>query len=211
MSNKEYKEVLEQRFNNGTESAKRVYVKHIQSKNTVSNSNAKGGAFYSPSTNTIELNLNKDLVNKRGAGTTWFHEHGHYVDNALNNASSRKEYVDAIQKDIKNFESFTKSVIKDQLGYNPSINEVRQAISAEFLKIGDVTHGLQDILSSKNGYDSRWCHERAYWNTLKKIGKGAEVEAFAHMFEANFDIDKAELFKSFFPYSWQEFNKILGE
>ena len=50
------------------------------------------------------MNFAYDVTNKRGAGTTWFHEHGHYVDNNAGRISRNSDFAQAIFWDCQEYE-----------------------------------------------------------------------------------------------------------
>jgi hypothetical protein len=44
----------------------------------------------------IKLHYIADMNNPRGVGVTWFHEHGHMIDELAGNASNNKDFTDAL-------------------------------------------------------------------------------------------------------------------
>lgn len=73
---KSYYDVLKDKFSHGSGDAKRVFNKYI------------------PDDSIADLN------NPRGAGATWFHEHGHMIDDLAGDVSNDKLHIDALYKDF---------------------------------------------------------------------------------------------------------------
>lgn len=207
---KDYAKALQERFEQGTELAKKVYAKYIP-KGVVENYNTSGAYFHT--TKSIKLNALGDLNNTRGKSSTWFHEHGHYLDynsKKTYSLSSIKEYKNALYYDISEYEKNIKK------GNNfKNIYETRYYIGQELVKIGDVSNAIQDLLHGstygKHYNNVKWTHRPIYWKERKKQGIGIEREALAHMFEAEFSKEKTLLFQKYFPTAWEEFQKILKD
>jgi len=200
-----YKQTLEKRYDQGTDVAKKVYDKYVPNGGEVSISDRKGTARLHQG--KVEMNFKSDAKNRTGDGSTWFHEHGHFVDykNLWQAGKYNSDFRDAIRNDVKAYES----AIKAANGLK-SITETRQAIAQEFFKIGDKSAGLQDIFGGTIGkrYTSGcWGHSQKYWRDRPDYGLSSE--AFANMFEASFDKDKSAMMQKYLPTAWKEFEKIL--
>lgn len=227
----DYSNILENRYDNSSDLAKKIYDKYIPDGGACEKLDEKGTAGFSPITNKIFLNIKDDLKNDRGKGTTWYHEHGHYLDyNAKQGErlSSNKKFIKALKNDIKNEINKRRSQIISELQIaNPQVNidndflkkhkTLNNAIendsiirlSKELMEVGiHKTHSIQDIFGSyKKGkyYDIYiYRHTNEYWKTI-----GVEKEAFAHFFEAMYNKEKEELIMNYLPNAQKEFKEIM--
>lgn len=46
------------------------------------------------------MHYRADVNNPRGAGVTWFHEHGHLIDGMLGNVSNDECFEKLLRKDV---------------------------------------------------------------------------------------------------------------
>ncbi len=82
-----YRKVLQERFSHGTKLGKKAYVNFVGN-DTIESLDYIGIPCYNFAGNKkIKLNSVADIVNPRGAGVTWFHEHGHLINDCLGNIS----------------------------------------------------------------------------------------------------------------------------
>ena len=199
--------VVKERYNKGNPNAKSVYDNYIPQGGAVASGTYKATPHFSPVDNAVYMNFDADAINPRGACTTWFHEHGHYVDYNTGKPSMRPSYAQALDADRKALEK----AFRKKIGTS-SINDVRQAIVKELVSVGDKSSGIQDILGGTIGRPYTidcWGHSPAYWKSKGPVGVCSE--SFAHMFEASFDEDKQQLMQIYLPSAWAEFQKILEE
>lgn len=191
---KEYYSMIKEKFSHGSDIAKKVFAKYVPL-NSIKNAMYEGTAFFDGE--YIYMHYYADLNNIRGKGTTWFHEHGHMIDQFAGNIS------------IKN-DNFFKALIQDFV-YNTVQKEYIE-IETELCDmrkhsaVSDLFHGL-----SKEKINGCATHPRrrdgtSYWNDKLIV-----QEAFAHMFECQFDKIRYEEMKKYFPTALKEFEKILGE
>lgn len=216
----EYKDALMTRFEKSPEEMKRVFNKYVAG--NVIDSTTTRNAHYNPITQSINMRFADDFKNPRGSGATYFHEHGHYVDNMAAIRVSGKqtvggvshmdigdvvqgEYRQAILNDIQNF--------LDQYAHEKDITvrkaqqEIRdifsQNDSALYSSISDVYGG-----ATGNRLRGHYGHSKEYW---KQLPFALEKEAFAHMFEASFAPTgkRLELIMEYLPGSYKVFKRIL--
>lgn len=149
----------------------------------------------------VYYNANADLNNKRGAGSTYYHELAHMIDHAAmdfqSNLSNTQEFYDALIFDgqiaLRNFNSCTTE---------------QQKAFVEKARENDRTHSLQDLLeATTNGQISiGWGHDPWYWG----ISGNLQAEAFAHFFEASMGApDKLMVLQRFFPESFKVFQSMI--
>ena len=204
----EYRSALQSRFDQGDDLARALYNRFVPEGGAVSDGNYTGIPEYRRETNEIRMSFLNDAWNVAGAGTTWFHEHGHYIDAALGNPSHRDSFINAIIGDCRTYESR----IRKEQRLN-STEETRFQVSANMVLQGVNTFGVQDIFGGSIGkpYPGAIArHEKVeYWDIYGRKGLGRE--AFAHMFEACFDGGKASVMKYYLPTAWGEFRSILKE
>lgn len=201
----DYKDALNQKFSKGSSEAKKAFNKLVPS-DSVADAAFNGTAHFNPTTQKINMNFAADLANKRGAGTTFFHEHGHYIDFMAAGASNM-EYLSTnsqtfgatLQSDFKDYVKVYKKL------HNMKAADAYSAISFEL--IGHEKHSLSDLIDgiSKGKCSGMYGHKRSYWSTPGAL----EREAFAYMFEASFNSDKYALMKQYFPNALAEFEQML--
>ncbi|MCL2386020.1 MAG: minor capsid protein [Defluviitaleaceae bacterium] len=202
-----YREVLIQRFNNGTNKAKEVFNRFVPN-NSVSTGTAKG-AWYSPREKRIHMNFVNDLSNKRGSGTTFFHEQGHLIDYA-NRASS--EHISALDSTLNlDYNNLIRNTMrtagtKRKTDAYRILGEVMRGEDRELLSsVSDILHGLSSTgnTSKIKGYYGHW--DKGYWKSILP-----STEAFAHLFEAQFDPARLAVLQQYFPETIKKFDDILG-
>ncbi|GIO90748.1 minor capsid protein [Paenibacillus lactis] len=218
----EYKDVLIKRFSSGSETARRVFMQYVTG-NVVKDSNFKQGAHYSPVERVVNMDFAEDLNNPRGAGATYFHELGHYVDNMAAIKLKGPTYDGVSHIDLKGIEAkdFKKAVLRDVQDYMQNYTknkgvDLRQAQLEISVILGQGNGALHSAISDIYGgvtrrrIQGKYGHSPKYWQQLPNA---IEKEAFAHMFEASFDPTgkRAELMREFLPKSFALFQKILEE
>ena len=201
-----YKATLQERFDQGDAIAKALYERIVPAGGAVSDGSYDGVPEYRSETNDIHMSFAADAWNIAGVGTTWYHEHGHYIDAALGHPSHSSDFIKALIHDCRALEAKVKREHRLK-----SIEEARFQISANMVLQGVKTFGVQDIFGGVIGrpYPGAFVghKEKEYW---KKYGRDAlGREAFAHMFEACFDDEKADALKHYLSTAWQEFRRIL--
>lgn len=89
-----------------------------------------------------------------------------------------------------------------------TFDKVDQAISRDLSSMREQS-GVSDILQAvtKGNVSGVAGHELAYWS----INENITSEAFAHMFEAQFDAVRYREMKKYFPRSLEYFEKMLQE
>ena len=192
-----YRKALMARFDAGTDTAKAVYRKFVPNGGAVVNGNYTDAAYHQAG--KVYMNYARDASNVRGAGATFFHEHGHLVDYKNGFISTRTPtFTQALRDDYKAaLQATGQKYVADQ----------RRAIRRELIKAPDTIHSVSDIFGglSKGAAEGNWGHKKAYWNNPTSLPK----EAFAHMFEASFSPEKTALMQKYFPTAWDQFRKIL--
>lgn len=203
--NKSYQDTLNQRYSKGSTEAQKVFNKYVPS-DSVANSAHNGTAHFTPVSKKVNMNFANDLQNKRGAGTTFFHEHGHYID-FMAAGSANYEYMSVNDKTfgallLSDFKDYVKAYKKQ---HNMNAADAYAAISQEL--IGHEKHSLSDLIDgiSKGKCSGMYGHQRSYWKNPGAL----EKEAFAHMFEASFDSGKYALMKQYFPNALAVFEQML--
>lgn len=203
---KDYEKVLKGRFGKGKSQAKKVFNKFVAS-DSVAVPNQRGTAHFNRATQKVYMDYANDLQNARGAGTTFFHEHGHYIDfvaagtgNAQYLSTNNTAFGTLLKSD---FDSYVRKVKKDK-GYK---NKSSAYADISFEIMGHEKHSVSDIIGglTKNQCLGSYRHVRSYWNNPGAV----EREAFAHMFEAMFEPDKYKLMEKYFPKAFKEFRSML--
>lgn len=199
----DYEGALMQRFKNGNPDARAIFTKYVDA-GSVADSHYTGTPHYSPATQTIKMDFATDFVNPRGPGSTFFHEHGHYIDHlsqAVGQLSTKRaDFATALKDD---FAALVKST---QAAHKCTKTEAYAKLSS--LVLTPETHSISDIFGglSRNKARGSYGHRLSYWT-----GDAVPVEAFAHLYEAQFSPNKYALWKQFFPNAVIEFEKLLQE
>ena len=201
----DYGDALKARFATGTPVAQSAFAKHVPP-GSVSDGAHNGTAFFSSLTQKVKMNFADDLTNVRGAGATFFHEHGHFIDFMSRSGSgwtslSTPAFGSALRAD---FDAYIKGVMKQQkITKTAAYSIIAQEVTPDlYSAISDLVGGL-----SRNKARGNWGHATKYWS-----GYGAlELEAFAHMYEAQFNPDRYALMQKYFPGALAEFENLLKE
>lgn len=198
---KEYVDAITARHTGADSEAKRVFDKYSK-KLMVRNCAYEGGAHYNPRTERrgVFFNAEKDNINPRGIGKTFFHECGHMIDHAACDyggfVSDSSEFKEALIKDGK-------AIVSVYEG----LTDEAKTIFVSSLKT-DYFASISDLIYPLSGKKIRgkWGHDNQYWET----GSNIQKEAFAHFFEASMgDISKKDMLKMVFPESMACFDKML--
>ena len=163
-----------------------------------------GKAFFSPDRFTITMDFAKDLNNKKGAFTTFFHEYGHMLDHAAELPG---------HKSVFSFSSeFRKSLYSSlEKEYNKlCIDGVLKDSVRKDLIQSDKSNGVQDIISglSMNKNRVKWGHSTKYWEN-KGQEMGVSKETMAHFSAALANPDSAAYFEKYFPESYKLLKKQM--
>ena len=200
-----YSAALGNRYNEGTELAKKVYDRYIPQGGKVIDGNYvpkdpdDPKAFYDPSRIGIFMNYRDDALDPRGAGVVWFHEHGHYLDDLKGSWSQNKEFYAALKTDYKNLLNRSEEKLR-----SGKINELREWL---YGKDEFIYSSVSDLLCgfSKGQVAGGFRHKKSYYNK-----RSIPSEAFAHMFEAQFSELRAKAIKETFPTAYELFLNYLG-
>ena len=96
---KEYYSILKEKFSHGNKDAKHLFAKYAGG-DTIETSLFEGTAHYNTKTKKISMHFRADMDNLRGTGATWFHEHGHLIDDALGTVSNDKQFKALLNEDV---------------------------------------------------------------------------------------------------------------
>ena len=210
-----YKATLTQRFSNGTPEAQAAFMKRVPLNSVADGSYAKT-PHYSPSSKNIYMSYRGDAQERRGAGTVYFHEHGHLIDfSGRAPMSADPAFAQALRNDFNEFMKRERAkdpalkkydiyrrITVDLYDKNNSNNQVYSSVS-------DILGGLSTTNSgARFRIRGGWGHDPAYW--LRTPGKtDIEQEAFAHLYEAQFDPARLKAFQEYFPSATAEFLRLL--
>lgn len=201
-----YGDALEQRFSAGSSTAKDAFAKFV-GPGSIDDSAYTGTPHFNRATQKVSMDFANDAANTRGAGTTFFHEHGHYIDflscpGVGYTSTKTADFGDLLRSDFdKYIKAFMKSKKVNKTGAYSLVSQELQ---------GTLTHSVSDLCGglSKNKCVGSYGHwKTAYWSNPGAV----EKEAFAHMFEAQFNADKYALMQKYFPDALKEFERLLAE
>ncbi|MDE5583221.1 MAG: phage minor capsid protein [Ruminococcus sp.] len=200
-----YIEALTYRFNNGSERMQNLFLDYVRLDSVADESLVGKTPHFNPTTKKIYMNFTLDFIqnsNGKGVGMVYFHEHGHLIDKALGDISFKNEkFYNALEKDYV----YLKKQFTDE---NITYEEMCIIISEQFQNprtdcgVSDIVNGLSYGAIKGCGY-----HDGTnYWNK-----KTICQEAFANIFDSQFDEQKYKRMQSFFPNALQEFERMLEE
>ena len=179
--NMSYEETLEYRFEHAVDpNTKKMYIKYCR-QIAIQTNTYTGHSHYEPFMNVIKYNKEKDAVNARGAGTTFFHEVGHLIDdksdwNGKTSSDWSYDFYDKLKKDTDNYVEKVKKENRLKTK-KETYDEIENWLGID----EDMKSGVSDLLFglTKTEVEGAWTHDEDYY-TKKKI----ENEAFAIFFEA---------------------------
>ena len=200
----DYADALEARFATGTPMAQSAFAKHVPVGSVADGAN-QGTAYFSSLKQKVYINFADDLANVRGAGATFFHEHGHFIDFMAAPGTgwtslSTPAFGVALRAD---FDAYIKGIMKSQkITKTAAYSVISKEVTPDlYSAISDLMGGL-----SRNKARGNWGHPTKYWK-----GYGAlELEAFAHMYEAQFNPARYALMQKYFPSALTEFENLLN-
>ena len=199
---KEYYNILKEKFSHGNKAAKHLFAKYAGGE-TIDVSMYEGTAHFNTKTKKISMHYKADMRNIRGAGTTWYHEHGHLIDDSLGIVSRDEHFKELLEQDTFQYR------IKYGKEHNlKTYDKVDRAISNDLQDIRRHS-AVSDLLDGLTKGNIRGCagHSIDYWDNQENITS----EAFAHMFEAQFDEVHYKEMQKYFPKSLVYFEKKLKE
>ena len=196
----EYYSIIRDRFSHGSNFAKEAFNKYVPD-DSILEYDFPATPHYNPTTKKISMNCEMDKINPRGSGVTWFHEHGHLIDDYAGRISQNERFGEVLRKDYMEYmmnyskQHNLKTFDKVQKAISDDLSSMR-----EHSGVSDIMHGL-----SKGNIHGVASHDISYWRQKGSI----ESEAFAHMFECQFDKARYMEMKKYFPNALAEFEKIL--
>ncbi len=196
----EYYSILKEKFAHGSDDAKTLFRRFVPN-DSVEKTSFEGTAYFNPKTKKISMHYLADVNNPRGSGATWFHEHGHLIDNALGEISNSKKFRDLLEEDAKKYrmtygkEHGLKTWDKVDRAISQELNDMRKHSAVSDIMEGVTRGNVRGVAG----------HSMKYWEDTKNISS----EAFAHMYEAQFDSIRYEEMKKYFPDSLQYFEDLI--
>lgn len=199
-----YTDALEQHYAAGNQTAQAVFERYVQP-GSVADGAFSGTPHFDSRIQKVKMNFAADMKDPRGPATTFFHEHGHFVDFTSCAGSGytslrTPDFGDALKKD---FEAYVKATMKAN-GTRKKTDAytiiARELMDADHNAVSDLFGGL-----SRNKARGNYGHATRYWTYYGML----EKEAFAHMFAAQFDAGRYALMQKYFPTALAEFEKLL--
>lgn len=201
-----YNDILSNRYKNAEKKVREVFDRYA-GKIIIRDSEYPPDqtAHYSPEnyeghSRGVYYNAAFDMINPRGAGTTYFHELAHMIDHASCNYRSN----------LSNTPEFARALIEDGQRilslYNDFSTERQTAFLTRIRQ--DSAHSFSDLIdATTNGQlHGNYGHSRNYWMRPGNL----QAEAFAHFFEASMGSqEKLELLANFFPTAFGVFSSMI--
>ena len=208
-ANMTYDEILEYRAENAVdENSARLYERYRDRIN-IADDSYDGTAHYSRDTESIYYNAENDATNERGAGNTYYHEVGHFIDDqsdffGYTSTNGRYDFYDCLQDDVNNW------LQNYMTEHGCSIDDAYDALSDWLYTDPNMKNGISDIICgiTNDRASGRWSHADSYYNDAS-ISK----EAFAHFFEASMASDptKLDYIREMFPTAYAEYQQMIQD
>lgn len=199
-----YTDALEQHYASGNQTAQAAFERYVQP-GSVADGAFSGTPHFDSRIQKVKMNFANDMTDPRGPATTFFHEHGHFVDFTSCAGSGytslrTPDFGNALKND---FEAYVKAAMKAN-GTRKKTDAytiiARELMDADHNAISDLFGGL-----SRNKARGNYGHATRYWTYSGML----EKEAFAHMFAAQFDAGRYALMQKYFPTALAEFENLL--
>lgn len=196
-------------YNNGREIGKQAFKKYVP-KDAIKTWDATRNYHID---GKVNFNALLSLSDERGIITAYFHEFGHLVDLKARGSATRlsmlsPKFGEALKNDVQRYiDDFIEK--NGRFLYQTKISQkIFWDAPAEkqvfYSSVSDIFDGVTDgKIFGK--YAHSHMNNFTYW---KRYG-ALESEAFAHMFEAQFDKERYKLLKKYFPTALGEFEKLL--
>lgn len=201
---KEYYAAVRGKFSRGSDNAKKAFSKFVP-QDSVANASYEGTARYDTETKKIYMHYGADLNNPRGKAATWFHEHGHMIDDMAGRISNDMEFEAILKVD---YQSYMKAY--GQTNNLKTFDKVQSAISKDLSSMRKHS-AVSDLFDGLSGGNIQGCaihpprlDGTSYWND-----HSIASEAFAHMYEAQFDKTRHKEMQKYFPNALEYFEKKL--
>lgn len=232
----DYKDVLQQIYEDVPqeyEDTRNLYDKYsrdvvVADFNTV-DANGKAKAYQSGG--ELHINTNADLSNPRGAGTTYYHEYGHFIvyrEGWIDGTNCKDEFLEfetSLRKEVSAYiEAYEQTYEQEgiELGYSgpklekyiedqteAAINSDINGSSREYIYVND---GLSDIIDgvSEGKYRPYYGHGGDYWEANQSR---VANEAFAELFAAQMTGDTAEIenMKEIMPETYDIYMNMIED
>lgn len=200
-----YTDALEQHYASGNQTAQAAFERYVQP-GSVADGAFSGTPHFDSRIQKVKMNFANDMTDPRGPATTFFHEHGHYIDfmscaGSGYTSMQTPDFGNALRQD---FEAYVKATMK---AHGTKRKTDAYAVISQELR-GALPNAISDLFGgmSRNKCAGTYGH----WNTRYWTYSGMlEKEAFAHMFAAQFDADRYALMQKYFPTALAEFEKLL--
>ena len=201
-----YLDIISERHDRGQTNVRRVF-DYFRDKLMIQNSEYSPNqtAHYSPMnyeghSRGVYYNATADMTNRRGAGTTYFHELGHMIDHLST----------GYQNNLSNNANFGRALVEDGQHILQLYNGLPPARQQSFLRriYSDSAHSFSDLIDATTSgqLHGAYGHSREYWNRPGSL----QAEAFAHFFEASMGAEeKLELLSNFFPTAFAIFSDMI--
>ena len=199
-----YTDALEQHYSAGNQTAQAVFDRYVQP-GSVADGAFSDTPHFDSRTQKVNMNFANDMTDPRGPATTFFHEHGHYVDfmscpgSGFTSLQSA-DFGNALRADFDNYIKATMKAHGTRKKTDAYAIVAQELMDATHNAVSDLFGGL-----SRNRARGNYGHRTVYWTYSGML----EKEAFAHMFAAQFDADRYALMQQYFPTALAEFEKLL--
>ena len=207
--NTEYTDLLEERYNNADPRVRALYDKY-EKDIKLSDIDTQDTARYNSFWGDITVNMTEDSKPRPSAGTTYYHEVGHLMDDKLKlfgSVSGNEAFTNALHKDVDDY-------VNKYMEEHPDIKSKEDAYAAIGQMMNgfdaDKYRGVSDVYGglTENQAKGRWGHSNDYWEGSKTA---VNKEAFANMFEVSMGGDPEALkhMKEMFPTAYEEFINMV--
>ena len=200
---RDYYLAVKTKFSHGSDDAKALFNKCVKGDSVIDSEYIGTPHFDENDTKKIFMSYYADLHNSRGECVTWFHEHGHLIDDAMGKISNNAKFRQCLNDDwLSYMQSYGKA------NNIRTIDEIQTAISKDLSSMRKHS-AVSDVLEGVSNGGITGCagHGIAYWKDDSMIC----AEAFAHMYEAQFDKIRYAEMQKYFPSALSKFESMIKE
>jgi len=212
-------EAIETIVKNQAPEVQEYFYKYIGELSKIVNDSSSGGC-YRYFSRQIDLPFGKLEDHPMGPYVVFFHEFGHFLDNALSISSNKttphillsaqdRKFYDLIKQEY--YKLLNSRALEAMQAGTPGVRVGLKPEIQRALYHNHSTNGVQDSINGVSVLEGhnirvRWGHKADYWRSFGDVNK----ETFASMFASLFNYDMAAAYEKYLPDSYKYFKEKLA-